>query len=84
MEHVVSKETFAVRSRGALSILDYVKANSDLRSMQLDFQYGLLEGKTRAVARFCANEGPKRAIIWVSANATDKDRWLVSHNLGWN
>lgn len=83
MEHVQSRDMFVVRSKGALRILEYLRTDPGLRELQLDFQYGLLEGKTRAVARFKSLQGSKRPVIWVRASEGTDGHWRVSHSVAY-
>ena len=84
MEHVPSKDQFWNLAPAAERIFGHVERHPELKRMELDFDYGLIDApSSRAVAKFsCASAA--HAVVWVTAATQLDGSWEISHSLQWS
>lgn len=84
MEHVPSKDQFWNLAPAAERIFGHVERDPELRSMELDFDYGLIDApSSRAVAKFSAANAA-HATVWVTAATQLDGSWCITHSLQWS
>jgi hypothetical protein len=84
MEHVANRDQFWDLAPAAERIFGHVQRHPELSSMELDFNYGLVDGPSaRAVAKFSSSSSA-HAVVWVTAATQLDGSWRISHSLQWN
>ena len=87
MEHVPTVDKFWSVAPAADRIFVHVRNHPALSEMELDFDYGLVDGpSSRAVAKFSAAtpHGSGHAIVWVTAATQPDGNWVITHSLHWD
>lgn len=85
MEHVWDKHHFCEVAPSAPHIFSYLKSNPALRTLHLEFEYGLIDKSSRrGVAKFACRDGARSPfeVVWVSASTKLDGGWVVSHATG--
>ena len=86
MEHVSDKDRFWEFAAAAPNIFSYIKADPELRSYRLEFEYGMVDqASSRAVAKFTCATCPEcpQVTVWVSAMTQLDGNWAINHSVDW-
>ena len=85
MEHVANRDRFCDVAPAAERIFVHIQRDPELRGMELDFDYGLVDAPSlRAVAKFsCARQRNCNAVVWVTAATRLDGSWQITHSLQW-
>ena len=85
MEHVARKDDFWEAAPAAPQIFAYVRREPALRTLHLEFEYGLVDrSSSRAVAKFCCINcaSCQSGVVWVSALTRLDGTWALTHAVG--